>query len=46
MTDDSILAGLIALLAITTPLLVWGVRLKLRYDRLSRKIDEQDAKPV
>lgn len=42
MTDDNILAGLIALLAITVPLTAWAVRLKRRSDRLSREIGDQD----
>ena len=42
MTDDNILAGLIAILAITVPLTAWAVRLKRRSDRLSREIGDQD----
>jgi len=46
MTDDNILGGLIAILAITVPLAVWAVRLKVRSDRLSREIDRHDSKAV
>ena len=44
MTDGDILAGLIAILAITTPLTAWAVQLKRRSDRLSCEIEEHDAK--
>lgn len=46
MTDDNILAGLVAILAITVPLVAWAVRLKFRSDRLSREIERQDSRAL